>query len=174
MLCLPVPSSKSNSMPYDPDRNFTIEASSAWEKVSVECLETEGKEISLGILWNGYGAGLCLEDNTNGEKLAQKLGPETMNKLVEAFEEMSERVLPSPMDDAYFDVLHTNLMRESEKFKDFSSEIQGLGAIHQGKLFDKPCEVIQGLEEGVHSLEEGVHSLEKSWLVKFPIDELRV
>ncbi|KAF3455595.1 hypothetical protein FNV43_RR00229 [Rhamnella rubrinervis] len=93
----------------------------------------------------------ALSDNTNGEKLAQKLGPETMNKLVEAFEEMSERVLPSPMDDAYFDVLHTNLMivekrekrhileRESEKFKDFSSEIQGLGAIHQGKLFDKAC-----------------------------------
>lgn len=57
-----------------------------------------------------YGAGLYLGDNADGEKLAKRVGPDNMNKLVEAFEEMSGRVLPSPMDDAYLNALHTNFL----------------------------------------------------------------
>ncbi|KAJ8899151.1 hypothetical protein K2173_011779 [Erythroxylum novogranatense] len=46
-----------------------------------------------------YG-GLVLGDNKDGERFADKLGVENMNKLIEGFEEMSNRILPSPMDDA--------------------------------------------------------------------------
>lgn len=56
------------------------------------------------------GAGLYLGDDADGERLAKTLGPDKMNQLVEAFEEMSGRVLPSPMDDAYLDALNTNYM----------------------------------------------------------------
>lgn len=55
-----------------------------------------------------------LSRSADGEKLAQKLGPEGMNTLAEGFEEMSARVLPSPMDDAYIEALHTNMMIECE------------------------------------------------------------
>ncbi|CAN4108642.1 unnamed protein product [Withania somnifera] len=58
--------------------------------------------------------GFYLGDDADGEKLAQKLGPETMNTLAEGFEEVSARVLPSPMDDAYIEALHTNMMIECE------------------------------------------------------------
>ncbi|CAK9164356.1 unnamed protein product [Ilex paraguariensis] len=61
-----------------------------------------------------YGSGLYLGDGTNGEELAKRLGPENMNKLVEGFEEMSGRVLPSPLEDAYLDGFHTNMMIECE------------------------------------------------------------
>ncbi|XP_057485010.1 uncharacterized protein LOC130771424 [Actinidia eriantha] len=61
-----------------------------------------------------YGASLYLGDNADGEKLAKRVGPDNMNKLVEAFGEMSGRVLPSPMDDAYLDALHTNFLIECE------------------------------------------------------------
>ncbi|XP_052208067.1 uncharacterized protein LOC127811911, partial [Diospyros lotus] len=61
-----------------------------------------------------YGAGLYLGDNADGEKLAKRIGAENMDKLVEAFEEMSGRVLPSPMDDAYLDALDTNYSIECE------------------------------------------------------------
>ncbi|XP_060218071.1 uncharacterized protein LOC132645232 [Lycium barbarum] len=59
-------------------------------------------------------SGFYLGDDADGEKLATKLGPETMNTLAEGFEEMSARVLPSPMDDAYVEALHTNMMIECE------------------------------------------------------------
>ncbi|XP_030535447.1 translation initiation factor IF-2 [Rhodamnia argentea] len=62
----------------------------------------------------GHGAGLYLGDNADGENLAKRIGAENMNKLVEAFEEMSERVLPSPAHDIYLDALHTNLLIECE------------------------------------------------------------
>uniref|UniRef100_A0A3Q7EMQ3 Hydroxyproline-rich glycoprotein family protein n=1 Tax=Solanum lycopersicum TaxID=4081 RepID=A0A3Q7EMQ3_SOLLC len=63
----------------------------------------------------GRGAsGFYLGDDADGEKLAAKLGPESMNTLAEGFEEMSARVLPSPMDDAYLEALHTNMMIECE------------------------------------------------------------
>ncbi|KAL6562660.1 hypothetical protein OROGR_003667 [Orobanche gracilis] len=58
--------------------------------------------------------GMYLGDPADEEKLAKRLGPEVMNKLAEGFEEMSSRVLPSPLDDAYLDAYHTNLMIECE------------------------------------------------------------
>ncbi|KDO45643.1 hypothetical protein CISIN_1g009722mg [Citrus sinensis] len=63
---------------------------------------------------DGRFGGLYLGDNADGEKLAEKVGAEKMNMLVEGFEEMSGRVLPSPMEDAYIDALHTNCMIEFE------------------------------------------------------------
>ncbi|XWS28174.1 hypothetical protein CRYUN_Cryun25bG0043000 [Craigia yunnanensis] len=60
-----------------------------------------------------YG-GLCLGDNADGEKLAKTIGGDNMNKLVEGFEEMSSRILPSPTDDAYLEALNTNCMIEFE------------------------------------------------------------
>ena len=59
---------------------------------------------------NGHTAGLYLGDNADGEKLSNKLGLEKMSKLDEAFEEMSGRVLPSPIEDAYLDAFHTNCL----------------------------------------------------------------
>ncbi|KDP42449.1 hypothetical protein JCGZ_00246 [Jatropha curcas] len=61
-----------------------------------------------------FATGLFLGDNADGEKLAERVGVENMNKLIEGFEEMSERVLPSPMQDAYLEALHTNYMIEFE------------------------------------------------------------
>ncbi|XAR62560.1 hypothetical protein NMG60_11017366 [Bertholletia excelsa] len=55
-----------------------------------------------------------LGDNAGGEKFAKRVGPENMNKLTEAFEEMSSRVLPSPLDDAYVDAIDMNLKIECE------------------------------------------------------------
>ncbi|XVE79925.1 hypothetical protein DITRI_Ditri14bG0096300 [Diplodiscus trichospermus] len=60
------------------------------------------------------GGGLYLGDNADGEKLAKTIGGDNMNKLVEGFEEMSSRILPSPIDDAYLEALHTNCMIEFE------------------------------------------------------------
>jgi hypothetical protein len=57
---------------------------------------------------DGYGAGLYLGDNADGEKLAKTLGVETMNQLVEGFEEMSGAVLPSPSEDALLDAMDVN------------------------------------------------------------------
>ncbi|KAH7536662.1 hypothetical protein FEM48_Zijuj03G0008300 [Ziziphus jujuba var. spinosa] len=73
-----------------------------------------GQRGQLGDSEDGYGAGLYLGDNADGEKLANRLGTETMNKLVEGFEELSHNVLPSPLEDAYLDALHTNFMIEFE------------------------------------------------------------
>lgn len=64
----------------------------------------------------GYASGLHLGDNADGEKLAERIGPENMNKLVEGFEEMSEYVLPSPTHEMYLDALHTNCLVSSAKF----------------------------------------------------------
>lgn len=55
-----------------------------------------------------YGAGLYLGDNADGENLAQKLGVETMNQLVEGFEEITGDVLPSPTEDAILDAMDMN------------------------------------------------------------------
>ncbi|XVF69849.1 hypothetical protein PTKIN_Ptkin11bG0113700 [Pterospermum kingtungense] len=65
------------------------------------------------------GGGLYLGDNTDGEKLAKAIGTENMNKLVEGFEEMSSRILPSPLHDAYVDALHTNFMVSRSPFQIF-------------------------------------------------------
>ncbi|KAL0908756.1 hypothetical protein M5K25_023265 [Dendrobium thyrsiflorum] len=57
---------------------------------------------------------LYLGDNADGEKLEKTLGEENMKILAEGFEEMSWRVLPSPMEEAYLDALHTNNLIEYE------------------------------------------------------------
>ncbi|PKA52236.1 hypothetical protein AXF42_Ash010132 [Apostasia shenzhenica] len=57
---------------------------------------------------------LYLGDNADGEKLEKRLGEEKMKILAEEFEEMSWRVLPSPIDEAYLDALHTNNLIEYE------------------------------------------------------------
>lgn len=63
-----------------------------------------------------YGTGLFLGDNADGEKLAKRLGEENMAKLKDAFEEMSSRALPSPMEECYLEALHTNYsVRFSDK-----------------------------------------------------------
>lgn len=59
---------------------------------------------------DGYAAGLYLGDNADGEKLAKRIGTEHMNQLVEGFEEMSGRTLPSPLEEEYLDGMHTNYM----------------------------------------------------------------
>ncbi|XP_008812566.2 histone-lysine N-methyltransferase 2B [Phoenix dactylifera] len=58
--------------------------------------------------------GLYLGDNADGERLEKKLGEENMKKLGEGFEEMSWSALPSPLEDAYWDAVHTNNMIEFE------------------------------------------------------------
>ncbi|KAG1326377.1 putative protein PLASTID TRANSCRIPTIONALLY ACTIVE 14 [Cocos nucifera] len=58
--------------------------------------------------------GLYLGDNADGERLEKRLGEENMKKLVEEFEEMSWSALPSPLEDAYWDAVHTNNMIEFE------------------------------------------------------------
>ncbi|KAI4302181.1 hypothetical protein MLD38_037962 [Melastoma candidum] len=70
-----------------------------------------GEEVDAD---EGYAAGLYLGDNADGEKLAERIGPENMNKLVEGFEEMSEYVLPSPTHEMYLDAFHTNCLIEFE------------------------------------------------------------
>lgn len=57
---------------------------------------------------------LYLGPDADGEKFAQSLGPKQMEELTQAFEEMSYRVLPSPVQDAYLDAQHTNNMIEYE------------------------------------------------------------
>ncbi|KAI3717907.1 hypothetical protein L1987_69821 [Smallanthus sonchifolius] len=49
-------------------------------------------------------------DKANDAKLGKYLGPEKMELLVQAFEEASGKVLPSPEEDAYVDAMHTNLL----------------------------------------------------------------
>ncbi|XP_073001561.1 uncharacterized protein [Typha latifolia] len=58
--------------------------------------------------------GLYLGDNADGERLEKRLGEEKMKVLTDAFEETSWTSLPSPMEDAYLDALHTNNMIEYE------------------------------------------------------------
>ncbi|EPS65553.1 hypothetical protein M569_09226 [Genlisea aurea] len=53
-------------------------------------------------------------DPADEQKVAEKLGVEVMNKITEGMEEMSSRVLPSLIDDAYVDAYHTNLLLECE------------------------------------------------------------
>lgn len=84
------------------------------EEVKIENRHLRAKQAVKSDKDDDFGAGLYLGDEKDGEKLAKKLGPEKMDMLVEAFEEMSSRVLPSPAEDAYIDALHTNMMIECE------------------------------------------------------------
>lgn len=51
---------------------------------------------------------LELGDDKDGERFAERVGVENMQKLVEGFEELSSRVLPDPEEDAFVDAMHTN------------------------------------------------------------------
>ncbi|KAI3686208.1 hypothetical protein L1987_79881 [Smallanthus sonchifolius] len=53
-------------------------------------------------------------DKANDEKLKNYLRPEKMDLLVQAFEEASGNVLPSPEEDAFVDAMHSNLLLECE------------------------------------------------------------
>ena len=52
--------------------------------------------------------GLYLGDNAYGENLAKKLRPAMMDQITEAFEEIIERVLPSPLQDEYVEAMDIN------------------------------------------------------------------
>lgn len=56
------------------------------------------------------GADPFLGDPAAEEKVAKRLGPQVMSELTEGFEEMSKKVLPTPMDDALLDAYETNIM----------------------------------------------------------------
>jgi hypothetical protein len=49
-------------------------------------------------------------DSADGEKFAEKMGPELMKTLAEGFEEICEKALPSTTHDAIIDAYDTNLM----------------------------------------------------------------
>ncbi|CAH8255562.1 unnamed protein product [Arabidopsis lyrata] len=67
--------------------------------------EEEGEQEAMSIF-----AG----DSADGEKFAQKMGPELMKTLAEGFEEVCEKALPSTTHDAIIDAYDTNLMIECE------------------------------------------------------------
>ncbi|CAL5321273.1 unnamed protein product [Camellia sinensis] len=120
-----------------------------------------------------YGVGLYLGDNADGEKLAKRIGPENMNKLVEGFEEMSGSVLPSPMDDAYLDALHTNFMKYlMEEFGtnpdiDEKPPIPLRDALEKMKPFLMAYEGIQSQEEWEEVVKE---TMEKVPVMKELVD----
>ncbi|KAB5525425.1 hypothetical protein DKX38_023174 [Salix brachista] len=56
-----------------------------------------------------YGPAMSLEGHEEDEeKFAQSVGVETMNTLVEAFDEMSGRVFPCPVEEEYVNAFDTN------------------------------------------------------------------
>ncbi|XP_044495774.1 uncharacterized protein LOC123218385 [Mangifera indica] len=126
----------------------------------------------------GFAAGLYLGDNADGEKLAEKIGVENMNNLVEGFEEMSGRVLPSPLDDAYLDAFHTNCMIdfEPEYLMEFESNpdidekppIPLRDALDKMKPFLMAYEGIQSHEEWEEAVNE---VMERVPLLKELVDE---
>ncbi|XP_057971548.1 uncharacterized protein LOC131160178 [Malania oleifera] len=123
-------------------------------------------------------SGLFLGDNADGEKLAKRIGIENMNKLVEGFEEMSGRVLPSPVEDAYLDALHTNYMIECEPeylMEEFGTNpdidekppIPLRDALEKMKPFLMAYEGIQTQEEWEEAIEE---TMEKVPCIKELVD----
>ncbi|EOA40131.1 hypothetical protein CARUB_v10008838mg [Capsella rubella] len=67
--------------------------------------EEEGEQEAMSVF-----AG----DSADGEKFANKMGPELMKTLAEGFEEVCEKALPSTTHDAIIDAYDTNLMIECE------------------------------------------------------------
>ncbi|KAJ7949765.1 Hydroxyproline-rich glycoprotein family protein, putative isoform 1 [Quillaja saponaria] len=84
------------------------------DRGTFERRESGGRGRQIDDSQDDYDGALYLGDNADGEKLAQRLGPEKMNQLVEAFEELSHTVLPSPMTDAYLEALDVNYAIEFE------------------------------------------------------------
>ncbi|XP_059454063.1 uncharacterized protein LOC132184442 [Corylus avellana] len=127
---------------------------------------------------DGYGAGLYLGDNADGEKLAKTLGVETMNQLVEGFEEMSGAVLPSPSEDALLDAMDVNysiecepeyLMGEFDQNPDIDEKppIPLRDALEKMKPFLMAYEGIQSQEEWEEIMKE---TMERVPLMKEIVD----
>ncbi|KAH6764477.1 hydroxyproline-rich glycoprotein family protein [Perilla frutescens var. hirtella] len=117
-------------------------------------------------------------DPADEEKVAKKLGPENMGKVAEGFEEMSGRVLPSPMDDAFIDAYETNLMIECEPeyfMEEFGTNpdidekppIPLRDALEKMKPFLMAYEGIQSQEEWEEIIEE---TMKKVPLMKEIVD----
>ncbi|KAM5586901.1 translation initiation factor IF-2 [Rosa sericea] len=141
--------------------------------------EGEGDRRRQGDGDGGIAPGLYLGDNADGEKLAKRLGPEVMNQLTEAFEDMSNQVLPSPLDDAYVDALDTNCMIEFEpeylmgEFNqnpdiDEKPPIPLRDALEKMKPFLMAYEGIQSQEEWEEAMKE---TMERVPLLKEIVDQ---
>ncbi|XP_054807397.1 uncharacterized protein LOC129309735 [Prosopis cineraria] len=110
--------------------------------------------------------GIYVEDpDDSGEKLAERVGPEVMNQLVEGFEELADRVLPSPLYDEYLDALDVNcaiefepeyLMGEFDRNPDIDEKppIPLRDALEKVKPFLMAYEGIQSQEEWEEIMEE--------------------
>ncbi|CAL9192485.1 unnamed protein product [Musa hybrid cultivar] len=112
--------------------------------------------------------GIYLGDNADGEKLKKRLGEEKMKQLSEAFEEMSWTALPSPLEDAYLDAVHTNNMieYEPEYLVDFDNPdidekppMSLLEALEKAKPFLMAYEGIQSQEEWEEAVKEIMEKL---------------
>ena len=110
-----------------------------------------------------YATGLYAGDDADGEKLARKVGPEIMNQLTEGFEEMTSRVLPSPLEDEFLDALDINYAIEFEpeylvEFDnpdiDEKEPISLRDALEKAKPFLMSYEGIQSQEEWEKIMEE--------------------
>lgn len=55
------------------------------------------------------GTELYLGNEADGERLAERLGPEIMSKLAEGFEEAGDRVLPPTIEQMHMEALDMNL-----------------------------------------------------------------
>ncbi|PKI59923.1 uncharacterized protein LOC116200765 [Punica granatum] len=76
-----------------------------WERDAVNEDSKEGSEDEDG---------LYLGNKADGEEFANRMGVERMNMLTEAFEEIGDRVLPSPAIEQHLDAFHTNCLIEFE------------------------------------------------------------
>ncbi|KAK7295469.1 hypothetical protein RJT34_18378 [Clitoria ternatea] len=112
---------------------------------------------------DNYTTGLYVGDDADGEKLAKKYGPEIMNQLTEGFEEMAERVLPSPLQDEYLNAFDVNCAIEFEpeylvEFDnpdiDEKEPIPLRDALEKMKPFLMAYEGIQSQEEWEEIMEE--------------------
>ncbi|XP_028780673.1 uncharacterized protein LOC114736960 [Neltuma alba] len=116
-------------------------------------------------------AGVYFEDpDDSGEKLAEKVGPEVMNQLVEGFEELADTVLPSPLYDEYLDALDINcaiefepeyLMGEFDRNPDIDEKppIPLRDALEKVKPFLMVYEGIKSQEEWEEIMEETMASV---------------
>ncbi|CAI9115018.1 OLC1v1015850C1 [Oldenlandia corymbosa var. corymbosa] len=112
-----------------------------------------------------YESGLYLGDDADVDKLAKRFGPDVWNQIVEGFDEMGDRVLPSPFDDAYEEALCTNLKIECEpeyQMGNFESnpdidekpQMSLREALDKVKPFIMAYENIQSHEEWEEAVEE--------------------
>uniref|UniRef100_A0A7N0ZSI3 Hydroxyproline-rich glycoprotein family protein n=1 Tax=Kalanchoe fedtschenkoi TaxID=63787 RepID=A0A7N0ZSI3_KALFE len=116
---------------------------------------------------------MSLGDDADGEKLARRLGPEKMNQLNEAFEEIGYRVLPLPLEDAYEDALHTNYAIELEPewhFGDLNSnpDIHDTPPISLRDALEKVKPFLMAYEN-IRSQEEWEEVVEETMNKKLPI-----